>query len=463
MKIPAAFQILHSFSPAQLSGLAQFLKSSFFSKQNTHYILLKEWERNRGKTIDRPVFYSKVLPGKKYTERDWYLLMSRFQNSVEQYLIWQELQTDRLSSAPFLARAFRRLQRTNIFEGTINKVRKSRQKRQSFLANDFIREYELEMEYYDYIASHDRNKTTNLQKVTDTLDCHFIAEKLKHACLAHSRFIINQENYNIHYLETVLDDINDRPYLLEIPAISVYYACYKAVVKGGGEEDFRQLRKVINQFGAGFPNAEIRDVYLLAINYCIKAMNESKTGFEHQAFEIYKDSLEKGYLLEDGYMPESTFSNMVTLGIKEKDFKWTANFIQTQKTFLREELRVSLVDFNLAQLFYARGELQAAANALIKVSTKSPFLYLGAKSLQLRVLHEAQEWDALDSTLESLRVYLNRRKDLGYRKTHYKHLHNFFKSFIQLKPDDKAAKTLLREKILQADAFRLKEWFLERL
>ena len=188
-------------------------------------------------------------------------------------------------------------------------------------------------------------------------------------------------------------------------------------------------------------------------------MNESKQDFEEIAYIIYKDSLEKGYLLEGGYMPESTFSNMVALGIKRERFGWTADFIHEQKDYLKADQRDSLVNFNEAQLYYAQGKLSAVAQHLIKVSTKQPFLYLGAKSLLLKVLYETKEWDALDSTLESLRVYLQRRKDLGYRAMHYQLLLRFFKQLIQLKPGDKQARKELREAITQADAFRMKEWF----
>ncbi len=192
-------------------------------------------------------------------------------------------------------------------------------------------------------------------------------------------------------------------------------------------------------------------------------MNESKVGFEPIAFIIYQDCLGKGYLLEDGYFPESTFSNMVALGIKRKAFDWTSDFIHTQKVFLKKEIRTSLVSFNQAQLYYAQGQLLEATNSLVLVSTKSPFLYLGAKSLLLKVLYEAQEWDTLDSSLDSLRVYLQRRKDLGYRREHYKLLHYFFKQLIQLKPTDREAREKLKQEIILADAFRMKEWFFARL
>lgn len=454
-----AFQLLSSFSKKQLKQLALLLDQPFFNSKKEYVLLLELWQRNRGKAIDRQAIYAQLFPNKNYLERDWHLLTSRFLDKVEQFLIWEHLQTDQLEQKKILLQCLRKLQKHKLYEMNTKRIKKLSAKKQYYQASQLRYNYELEMGYYDFISSHNREQITNLQTVSNTLDHHFIAEKLKHACLAQSRKIANQEVYKIHYLEAILTDIDQRAALLEVPAIAIYKACYDAIVLQGDEAAFKHLRKTIEAYGAGFPTAEMRDIYLLAINYCVKAMNKSKLGFEEEAFALYVKSLEQGYLLKDGFMPGSTFSNMVALGIKRKAFEWTAQFIESQHGSIKQEERHSLVQFNTAQLAYAQKDLKTAASALVQVNTHSTFLYLGAKSLLLKVLYEAQEWDALDSTLASLRVYLQRRNDLGYHKEHYKLLLHFFKQLIQLKPNDKAARQALRQAISQADAFRMKEWF----
>ena len=172
-----------------------------------------------------------------------------------------------------ILRALRRLRLPVFFERSLRQARKQREKEQRAEANMLLWDYQTELEYYDFIASPKRGERTNLQAVTDKLDQFFIAEKLKQACLAHSRFLANQEEYEIQYLDAILDDLHSRPELFKVPAITIYASCYQAVVAGGTEQDFLRLRKVMERFRDYFPNTEIRDIYLLAINYCIRCLN----------------------------------------------------------------------------------------------------------------------------------------------------------------------------------------------
>lgn len=425
--------------------------------------LLKWWRKNRHGRLDRPAVYRQVYPGKKYLERDWYLLLSRFQALVEQFLVIQELQTDDLQTYPLLLRNYRRRQQEEFFQRTMNQARSLQEKRGEFQARRLYWDYDLEQEYYDYIASPNRQEYTNLQEVSDKLDHFYIAEKLKQACLAHSRGVANQETYDIRLLDGVLQEIQDRPVLLQVPAILMYATCYRAVVLEGDENSFAALRRVMDTCQEGFPAKEMRDIYLLAINYCIRAINQSQQAFIAAALALYEQSLDRGYLLEDGYIPESTFSNMVSLALKLGRYEWVRQFIDDHQSVLREEYRASLVSLNLAKSYYAEGDLSAAMQQLVLVEAKAPFLYLGAKSLQLKVFYELAEWDALDSLLESFRVYLQRRPDLGYRREHYQHLIQFTRRLLQLKPGDQAARQQLTADIQAAEVFQEKEWFLAKI
>ena len=425
--------------------------------------LLKWWRKNRHGRLQREAVYRQVVPGKKYLERDWYLLLSRFQALVERFLVWQELQTDDLQTYPYLLRNFRRRQQEDFFQRSMNQARILQEKRRQFHARQLYWDYDLEQEYYDYIASPNRQEYTNLQEVSDKLDHFYIAEKLKQACLAHSRGVANQESYDIHLLEAILQEIQDRPILLQVPAILMYATCYRAVVLAGDETSFQALRKVIDAYQDGFPNKEMRDLYLLAINYCIRALNRSQESFIPEALALYEQSLERGYLLEDGHIPESTFSNIVSLALKLGRFEWVHSFVEEQQSFLREEYRDSLVALSRAKIFYSEGDLPAAMQHLVLVEAKAPFLYLSAKSLQLKVFYEAEEWDALDSLLESFRVYLQRRTDLGYGREHYQHLIQFARRLLQLKPGDQAAREQLKADVQAAEVFQEKEWFLKNI
>lgn len=463
MAKPSAFRILSVLDTREQKKLLVYLQSKFFSNSKELAPLLKGWQSLKGKPLDKEMIFAKAKPQRKFNKRDWYLMVSRLQAATESFLSLRYFEEDKPQQQLSLLQALRKLQLPAFFERVFRQAKKVAKKEQRAEASHLLWEYQLELEYYDYIASPKRGERTNLQEVTDKLDHFFMAEKLRHACLAHSRWLANQEEYSIRYLDAILADLEERPELFKVPAIVMYASCYQAIAEGGEEEDFRRLRRVLEHFRDNFPSAEIRDVYLLAINFCIRAMNQGRPEFIAETQALYQESLAGGYLLEDGQLPSSTFTNIVALGLKLENYAGIATFIQTYAKDLPGPERESVVYFNLARLHHAQEEYESSLRAILQVDTKEPFLYLGAKSLQLRIFVELEEWDALDSLLDQLRVYLQRKQDIGYRGESYRQLLHFCRRLRQLAPGDRAARQQLRSEIVNAPSFAEKEWFLTRI
>ncbi|MCG8331721.1 MAG: hypothetical protein MI974_28810 [Chitinophagales bacterium] len=463
MSYPSSLLLARSLPPRMKTRLNRFIESPPFAAQPAVYRLWKWWLKHPYQPIDKEAAFAEAYPDKSFRSADWYLLLSRLQRMVEQFLVWEEVQQQEMEQYYLLQKAYRRLREEKLYKRSAQKAKKIRAKRNKLEASMLYWDYAMEKDFYDYIASHSRQERTNLQEVSDQLDQFYFAEKLKQACLAHSRKIANQENYDIHLLSIIEMTLRERTSLLDVPAIRIYYDCYKAVVQGGEEEDFQQLRRSIIQYKNGFPRQEIRDIYYLAINYCIRALNRGGEAFAKEALSLYELSLSEGYLLEDGHIPESTFSNIVSLGLRLKRYDWVRLFIQNQAVFLRPVFQESLPAFSRAKLLYECGQLRDALRELVIVETKLPFLYLGTKSLQLKIFYEQEEWDALDSLLESLRVYLQRRSDLGYHKEHYQLLLHFTRRLLQMPPSDRIGRQSLAEEINNTPAFREREWFIKQL
>ena len=463
MKRPIAFQMLAALSKQEIQQLEQYLKSPVYNKRPEMPRLLNWWKVNRHGRMDKQAIYEAVVPEKKYLSRDWYLLLSRFTSLVESFLVWQEMKKEALGHHSFLLAQLRRRKQAGLFNHFMNQAKVLLSKWKQYTTRHLFHAYELEQHHYDYVASHDRQSRTNLQEMSDRLDELFIAEKLKLACLEHSRYITNQESYQVYFLHAIEQHLKQYPLLLEVPAIQVYHACYEAVVKGGDKRAFHHLRQAIKAHQHGFTKKDIRDIYLLAINYCIRALNRGEEDFAKAAFSLYKQSLEEGYLLEDGYIPESTFSNIVSLGLKLRLFEEVERFIHEQKQHLRPAFQLALPSYTAAKLAYEQGRYAKVLQLLASVEARQPFLYLGIKTLQLKAFYELEEWDALDSLLESLRVYLQRHKKLGYHREHYVLLLQFTRRLLQLSPVDREGSDALRADVIAAKAFREREWILQYL
>jgi len=452
---------LHSFfnklSTTELKRFQIFVESAYFNKRIDVRLLFEHYLKSNRKKTSEDLF-KQVFPDQPFKKKDWHLLCSRLFKLGEQFLITEELNADKTRQKLLLLQAYRKKKQQTAFKSTISSAEKELSKQRLRDADFWQKRYDLAYEYFDFVASHDRKSVTNLQEVNDTLNSYFITNKLKTACLAMARWTIKKETYDIHLLEEVLDFLKKHPEFLETPSVQIYYLCYKAITGNENENWFTELRHAIELHQNKFHAAEQRDIFLLATNYCIRRLNEGKVIFIREAFELYRLSLDAGFLIEDGIISESTFGNIVTLAAKLEEYDWANWFVETYSPFLKKIFQTPLYHYSLGVLLYRTNQYDESMRQLAQVDTKAGFLLLGTKVLQIKIYFEQKEWDALEYLLESLRVYLQRRKDLGYRKRNYEMLIYFVRKLMELPYLSDAKKAIFLKELNEAEGLTEKEW-----
>jgi len=458
------FKLLQKLSKKEISKFQHYLASPLFNRRQDVQLLLENWISEKGRSHPSSFYWSKVYSAEQFSTKKWTMLCSRLFKLLEAFLAFSQMQKEEPLQKSYLAKAYRKLQLEKLFTNAIKDSQIALKKQPYRNANYLQDAYKLSYERYDYISSSNRKDKNDLQQVIDQLDCYLIAAKLKQASNALSRTLINQEKYEVGLIEDILNYIEEeKTELLSVPAIAIYYYCYQAIQSKDDEQTFAALRKSIREYQHFFPPAEIRDIYIFAINFAIRKSNKGSTFFIRETFELYNISLNQGFLLEDGIMLESTYSNIVSLALRLKKYDWAAQFIEEYRVHLKPQLQEPYYFFNLGKLYYQQGNLEKSLQQLIKVDNLSSFLYLAARILQLKIYYELKEIDPLESLLESLRVYLQRSKDLAYRKEHYSNILLFTKRLLQLPIMSKAEKKALEERGKSVEVFGEREWFLKQI
>ena len=456
-------KLLNTLSTRERTQFQQFIASPLFNKRQDVQCLLVQWMKEGGRSFPPEVFWNKVFPDQDFSRTQWNLLTSRLFKLLEDFLAINDLRKDEVQKKRFLARAYRGLKQEKHFEKTISDAQHLLEK-QPYRNTDYLENcYDLAFARYDYITSGNRKEKTNLQEVSDHLDAYVLAAKLRQACNARSRQNINPEQYEIGFLEETFQYLERQPQFLEIPAIAVYYHCYRAIQASTDETHIRLFRETIVHYQDCFQAGEIRDIYTFVINFYIRKLNTGERIYAEEALALYRLSLEQGYLLEDGVMLESTFLNIVVLASVLGDYDWAIHFIETYREHLKPAFREPLYHFGLGKLYYEQGQFTASLQQLIQVETKVSFIFLGARILQLKIYYETGEINPLESLLESLRVYIQRSKDLVYRKAHYSNILIFTRQLLQLPAMSKAEKEALRQRVIDAQVLGEKEWFLKQI
>ena len=88
---------------------------------------------------------------------------------------------------------------------------------------------------------------------------------------------------------------------------------------------------------------------------------------------------------------------------------------------------------------------------------------LNAKTILLKVYYELDEIKVLESLLESMRAYLQRKKVVGIQKALYKNMLKYTKKLLKVNPYSRAQKDKLKAEIEAAKPLTEKAWLLKQL
>lgn len=92
-----------------------------------------------------------------------------------------------------------------------------------------------------------------------------------------------------------------------------------------------------------------------------------------------------------------TYKNIVAVGLRLKEYDWTATYIPTYAKYLEVAYRENYQHYTTSKLYFSKGEYDAAMQRLIQVEYDDLFLNLDAKTMLMKIYYETQSYNALDA------------------------------------------------------------------
>jgi len=327
----------------------------------------------------------------------------------------------------------------------------------------YYKKYQLEQEHFEQVATQSRMRPTNLQVLVDNFSTAFIIENLRYACTIISHKNLYATNYTIPLLEEILTLSNQIPYI-DIPAIQLYYQAYMALTVPNDTTYFELLKRNLLKHETLLPTKERKDLYTLAINYCIRRINSDESQkFIREVFELYKHGLKNKTLLDNGVLSRFTYKNIASAGLRLKEYDWIANYISTYAIYVEADYRESYQHYNTSKLYFAKGDYNQAMQRLIQVEYDDLFLNLDAKTMLMKIYYETHSHDALDAFFHSFTIYLQRKEIMGYHRENYLNIIRLTKKLLELPPRNPKARQQLQNSIDSLQPLTERAWLLEQL
>lgn len=412
--------------------------------------------------LDKQAVFEAIFPGEPYDNLRFNYTCSFLVKCLEAFFFQQELAQEPVWRAYFLCKALRRRGVNRHFLRKAGQLSQTLDDQPLRNAGYHLSRYLLESERYQHRVLHARETPTSLSAVADPLHHFFTLENLRWAGTALSL----QARYGVRNPMPLADEVLSFAASAaagQSPEIAMLHLGYQVMSDAENEENFRQLKILIAEKGQLFSPAEVRDLYLSAINFCLRRHNRGERPlYTREALELYRAALEKGLLFENGVLQKFTYNNILRLASGAGERDWARQFLDDYQRYLPAEDRANTFRFNLACWHYLGREYARVPALLQTFDFADRDTQLSARQMLLRSYFELEEWSALDSLLKSFYSFLRRRHDIGYQRLMYLNLIKFTRKLIG-GPLSKRKAALLAERIKAEPYVAEREWLLGRL
>ncbi|MBK8191815.1 MAG: hypothetical protein IPK76_00845 [Lewinellaceae bacterium] len=458
MKSIPLLQILRALPASSMRALEKFVQSPYHV---THSEVLRLFRHLKANKLD-DVSTAALARTFAADGRRMYHLNNYLLEAVERFLaleIWEQRPHDRnLATVEHLRRLHLDNAGASMLRYTQKRLEADPQRGRHYHRSVYL----LHLESYYLSQQEGRARTANVQELTDAEDIAFICEKLRTGCLLLSHQAVTKREYNTGLLENVLQFLKGHRYL-DIPIVAAYYHGYYAQSGTDSESHFMKMKTLIQQYAGRFSLAETHDLYLMAINFCIRRINQADEHYFREVFELYRSGLQHGALLENGTLSRWTYNNIAVTAIRLREFEWVERFLNDFAAFLPESHREGAYNFNMARFYYDTGDYPRSMQHLLRMEYDDVLQNLVAKTMLCKIYYELDENDALENQLDSIQIYLRRKKVLGYHKDNYTAIVRYLRKLLAINPNSAAEKEKLRQEIEEAPVLTEREWLLKHL
>jgi hypothetical protein len=464
MSNPQVFQLISRLTKTERYQIDKYLRSPFVTSRRDIpelYQRLVRLAEKKQPFPDRKQLFEQLYPDKPFKDTVLRNCMSDLKKHIEAFLVRVIEEEDPVDQKLQLAEAYRRKNLTKAFFQHIHQAERQLQKETYRNPDYFRRLLDCQTAKTTYLTQTKRTEELELQLISDTIDQQFLLQKLRHACtlLTHQR--VYQKQYRFGLLQFLLGHIEEEGFL-EIPSIALYYYCYQ-FLSHDRLDDFYRFQRSIFDHASLFPPEEMRDLYLLAINFCIRKLNAGDESFASSGLDLYRQALKAGLLLENGRLSRFTFNNIVAFAMRSNALDWLDEFLEDYESYLEPRYRESTIRFNQARLAYVRKDYDRSAYLLQTTNFKDLVNSLIAKTTLLKIYYEQHEWDVLENQIERFKNFIRRRELSDYHQQNYRNILRYLQRLTRLLPGDKEEKDALRREVQESDILSEKEWFLKML
>lgn len=414
--------ILSGFTKKDIRLFDDFVRSPFFNKNKriiAVWKLIKKHYPCFNKLYKHQLFRIAFPDKKKYNDLALRSLLSDVTQLLLRFLAQVQFNKHETVQKQWILLELLERNLYEIFEKTYRPISENWSRKLPYNEEYYLNLFNLQDIAYQYTSmSNNRSQQANLQEVINHLDLHYLTTKLRYAAIALNRRNVVRVEYDLGYFWNEIETLFATTSFNEAPLVKIYYSITKMLIHLEKDEYFQALKSLLEIHKSRFSTDELRQIYVILINYCTWKTTMQKSEYIQEAFTIYRSMVEDGILFVGEYISPHHFKNIVAVSISAKQFEWANNFMQSYKTKVEPPYQENVYLYNMGYLYFATHNFEKAAEVLMQIQFSDfefidLFYQLGYRTLLVKTLYENKEWLPLHDAMEAFRQFLMRNQQIN--------------------------------------------------
>ncbi|MCB9265234.1 MAG: hypothetical protein H6558_09435 [Lewinellaceae bacterium] len=459
MKNSKLIELLQTFDAGEWRQFEDFVASPYFNSNGNLVKLCRFLSKYApgfsSPSLTKEKAYRAVFPGSPFDGRQMGYLMNYLIQLAEDFISVQYYRQHELKAKMDVLAEYSRRKLEKHYNFLYRKASEELEASRPD-AGQFEYRYTLaELASQHFIRQRVRSFDPTLQNTVDMLDELYFLKKLKYSIEMLNRQAIVSANYELSFIDEVQNYLIGKKELR--PLIDIYLHIYLTLAKDSGEH-FTTLIQLIEKHSENIDLAEKRGIYLYAINFCARKIRQGKDEYVPVVLNLYLRGIRDKSLFEDEYLSHWTYTNVVKLFLRQRDFEQAEGFIKTYSDNLSPRSREDALHFNLAELYYQKEEYGEVLSHLSQLNFSDLFYHMGSRTVLIKTYYESDEIESLLSLLASFSNFLRRNKKIapGLKKTYL----NFCNLLFNTLKNNPKKREKVKDEILQTQPLAERSWLL---
>ncbi len=460
-----AIQVIYTFTSTDCKDFKKFLQSPYHNSRKNLIDLFSFIVKNENNWSDPNCTYEQIFtllhPNEEFDKTLVTKAFSALYKHLETYILIKKNVADELSDNIQLLSYYNQFNLNELYKDKERELEKGL--RDSNKSSDYLTHLLFEIEKCSYESTKDKRiGDINYQNASNKLDTFFFYTKLKLVCLMLNRSLIVAVKYDYQLLENTIS--KELVTQLNSKVIHFYYLAYQLLTQPDSAALYEKLKYELMIHGNELEKTDLSLLYTFLEN-CTSSVYTNMKAFYTNLFDIYLQQIQNKTIYYFDHLHRSVLKNIIKVALKLEKNDWAELFLKTHRDLIIPEQNADeIYYFCLSEIYFSQKKYGDTLISLTKVKPEDIFVKLSLKRMYLKIYYEQGEFNALDSGINSYRVYLSRQDSIPEEKLKKeKAFVNTIQKMMKLKLERKEAEFPLFWEKIKADAIVDKHWIEEKL